>query len=84
MTKNEIFKNNISWLAKEKEIRERIEDIKSNLEFYENGGCRSIAASNIALYGGELRRLSRELDTLEDVLISEFRYVNRDVEIELN
>ena len=83
MKKCEIFENNISWLAKKKDIDETVECIKKNLELYdEKSDRKGVAASNVALYGSELRRKCKEFEELENVLISEFKYVNPDIEIE--
>lgn len=86
MTKQEIFRNDITWLAQKKRIEEEIDKIEVMIKLYRNPNTssinRGIAASNMSIYGENVRKEVRRLDSVETELLKQFSYLNPDIVIE--
>lgn len=86
MKKQEIFNNDIMWLAKKKRIDEELNKIEDMIKLYRdpntNSINREVAASNISVYGGNVRNEVRRLDVIEGELLKQFSYLNPDIVIE--
>ena len=86
MKKQEIFNNDVMWLAQKKRVDEelnKIEDmIKLCRDHNTNSSNREVAASNISVYGENVRKEVRRLDAIEGELLKQFSYLNPDIVIE--
>ena len=86
MTKQEIFNNDITWLAQKKRIDEELNKIEDMIKLYRdpntNSINREVAASNISVYGGNVRNEVRRLDVIEGELLKQFSYLNPYIVIE--
>ena len=86
MTKQEIFNNDITWLAQKKRIDEELNKIEDMIKLYRdpntNSINREVAASNIAVYGENVRKEVRRLDAIEGELLKQFSYLNPFIVIE--
>ena len=86
MTKQEIFNNDITWLAQKKRIDEELNKIEDMIKLYRdpntNSINREVAASNISVYGENVRKEVRRLDAIEAELLKQFSYLNPDIIIE--
>ena len=79
MTKQEIFNNDITWLAQKKRIDEELNKIEDMIKLYRdpntNSINREVAASNISVYGENVRKEVRRLDAIEAELLKQFSYL---------
>ena len=86
MTKQEIFNNDITWLAQKKRIDEEFNKIEDMIKLYRdpntNSINREVAASNIAVYVENVRKEVRRLDAIEGELLKQFSYLNPYIVIE--
>lgn len=86
MTKQEIFNNDVMWLAQKKRIDEEINKIEDMIKLYRdpntNSINREVAATNISVYGENVRKEIRRLDSIEGELLKQFSYLNPYVTIE--
>ena len=86
MTKQEIFNNNITWLAQKKRIDEELNKIEDMIKLYRdpntNSINREVAATNISVYGENVRKEVRRLDAIEAELLKQFSYLNPYIVIE--
>ena len=86
MTKQEIFNNDITWLAQKKRIDEELNKIEDMIKLYRdpntNSINREVAASNISVYGENVRKEVRRLDAIEGELLKQFSYLNPYITIE--
>ena len=86
MTKQEIFNNDITWLAQKKRIDEELNKIEDMIKLYRdpntNSINREVAATNISVYGENVRKEIRSLDSIEGELLKQFSYLNPYVTIE--
>ena len=86
MTKQEIFNNDITWLAQKKRIDEELNKIEDMIKLYRdpntNSINREVAASNISVYGENVRKEVRRLDAIEGELLKQFSYLNPYIVIE--
>lgn len=86
MKKQEIFNNDVTWLAQKKRIDEELIKVENMVKLYRdpntNSINRSIAASNLSLYGENVRKEVRRLDSIEAELLRQFSYLNPDIVIE--
>ena len=86
MKKQEIFNNDITWLACKKRVDEELNKIEDMIKLYRdpntNSINREVAASNISVYGGNVRNEVRRLDLIEGELLKQFSYLNPDIVIE--
>ena len=86
MTKQEIFNNDIMWLAQKKRIDEEINKIEDMIKLYRdpntNSIDREVAATNISVYGENVRKEIRRLDAIEGELLKQFSYLNPYIVIE--
>ena len=86
MKKQEIFSNDIMWLACKKRVDEELNKIEDMIKLYRdpntNSINREVAASNISVYGGNVRNEVRRLDVIEGELLKQFSYLNPDIVIE--
>ena len=86
MTKQEIFNNDVMWLAQKKRIDEELNKLEDMIKLYRdpniNSINREVAASNISVYGGNVRKEVRRLDAIEGELLKQFSYLNPDIVIE--
>ena len=86
MTKQDIFSNDITWLAQKKRIGEELNKIEDLIKCYKdpntNAINRSIAANNISVHGETVRKEHRKLESIEAVVLREFSYLNPDIVIE--
>ena len=86
MKKQEIFNNDITWLAQKKRIEDELNKIEDMIELYRNPNTnsinRSIAANNISVYGENVRKEVRRLDAIEAELLKQFSYLNPYITIE--
>lgn len=86
MKKQEIFNNDITWLACKKRVDEELNKIEDMIKLYRdpntNSINREVAASNISVYGGNVRNEVRRLDVIEGELLKHFSYLNPDIVIE--
>lgn len=86
MKKQEIFNNDITWLAQKKRIEDELNKIEDMIKLYRNPDTnsinRSIAASNLSVYGDNVRKEVRRLDAIESELLKQFSYLNPDIVIE--
>ena len=86
MTKQEIFNNDITWLAQKKRIDEELNKIEDMIKLYRdpntNSINREVAASNISVYGENVRKEVRRLDAIEAELLKQFSYLNPYITIE--
>ena len=86
MTKQEIFNNDITWLAQKKRIDEEINKIEDMIKLYRdpntNSIDREVAATNISVYGENVRKEIRRLDAIEGELLKQFSYLNPYIVIE--
>ena len=86
MKKQEIFNNDITWLACKKRVDEELNKIEDMIKLYRdpntNSINREVAASNISVYGGNVRHEVRRLDIIEGELLKQFSYLNPDIVIE--
>ena len=86
MTKQEIFNNDITWLAQKKRIDEEFNKIEDMIKLYRdpntNSINREVAATNISVYGENVRKEIRRLDAIESELLKQFSYLNPDIVIE--
>ena len=86
MTKQEIFNNDITWLARKKRIDEELNKIEDMIKLYRdpntNSINREVAATNISVYGENVRKEIRRLDAIESELLKQFSYLNPDIIIE--
>ena len=86
MTKQEIFNNDVTWLAQKKRIDEELNKIEDMIKLYRdpntNSINREVAASNISVYGGNVRNEVRRLDVIEGELLKQFSYLNPYITIE--
>lgn len=86
MTKQEIFNNDITWLAQKKRIDEELNKIEDMIKLYRdpntNSINRDVAATNISVYGEKVRKEIRRLDSIEGELLKQFSYLNPYVTIE--
>lgn len=86
MKKQEIFNNDITWLACKKRVDEELNKIEDMIKLYRdpntNSINREVAASNISAYGGNVRNEVRRLDIIEGELLKQFSYLNPDIVIE--
>ena len=69
MTKQEIFNNDVTWLAQKKRIDEELNKIEDMIKLYRdpntNSINREVAATNISVYGENVRKEIRRLDAIE-------------------
>ena len=86
MKKQEIFNNDIMWLAQKKRIDEEINKIEDMIKLYgdpnTNSINREVAASNISVHGENVRKEVRRLDAIEGELLKQFSYLNPFIVIE--
>ena len=86
MTKQEIFNNDITWLAQKKRIDEELNKIDDMIKLYRdpntNSINREVAATNISVYGENVRKEVRRLDAIEAELLKQFSYLNPFIVIE--
>ena len=86
MTKQEIFNNDITWLAQKKRIDEELNKIEDMIKLYRdpntNSINREVAATNISVYGENVRKEVRRLDAIEAELLKQFSYLNPYIVIE--
>ena len=86
MTKQEIFNNDITWLAQKKRIDEELNKIEDMIKLYRdpntNSINREVAATNISVYGENVRKEIRRLDVIEGELLKQFSYLNPFIVIE--
>ena len=86
MTKQEIFNNDITWLAQKKRIDEELNKIEDMIKLYRDSNTNSIdrevAATNISVYGENVRKEIRRLDAIEGELLKQFSYLNPYIVIE--
>ena len=86
MTKQEIFNNDITWLAQKKRIDEELNKIEDMIKLYRdpntNSINREVAATNISVYGENVRKEIRRLDSIEGELLKQFSYLNPYIVIE--
>ena len=86
MTKQEIFNNDITWLAQKKRIDEELNKIEDMIKLYRdpntNSINREVAATNISVYGENVRKEIRRLDVIEGELLKQFSYLNPCIVIE--
>ena len=86
MTKQEIFNNDITWLAQKKRIDEELNKIEDMIKLYRdpntNSINREVAATNISVYGENVRKEVRRLDAIEGELLKQFSYLNPFIVIE--
>ena len=86
MKKQEIFNNDITWLAMKKRIEEELNKIEGTIELCRNPNTnainRDVAANNISVYGENVRKEVRRLDAIESELLKQFSYLNPDIVIE--
>ena len=86
MTKQEIFNNDIMWLAQKKRIDEELNKIEDMIKLYRdpntNSINREVAATNISVYGENVRKEIRRLDAIEGELLKQFSYLNPFIVIE--
>ena len=86
MTKQEIFNNDITWLAQKKRIDEELNKIEDMIKLHRdpntNSIIREVAATNISVYGENVRKEIRRLDAIEGELLKQFSYLNPYITIE--
>ena len=86
MKKQEIFNNDITWLAMKKRIEEELNKIEDTIELCRNPNTntinRDVAANNMPVYGENVRKEVRRLDSIESELLKQFSYLNPDIIIE--
>ena len=86
MTKQEIFNNDITWLAQKKRIDEELNKIEDMIKLYRdpntNSINREVAATNISVYGENVRKEIRRLDAIEGELLKQFSYLYPYITIE--
>ena len=86
MKKQEIFNNDVMWLAQKKRVDEELNKIEDMIKLYRdpntNSINREVAASNISVYGENVRKEVRRLDAIEGELLKQFSYLNPDIVIE--
>ena len=86
MTKQEIFNNDITWLAQKKRIDEELNKIEDMIKLHRdpntNSIIREVAATNISVYGENVRKEVRRLNSVEEELLEQFSYLNPDIVIE--
>lgn len=86
MTKQEIFNNDITWLAQKKRIDEELNKIEDMIKLYRDSNTNSInrevAATNVSVYGENVRKEVRRLNAIEGELLKQFSYLNPFIVIE--
>lgn len=86
MTKQEIFNNDVMWLAQKKRIDEELNKIEDIIKLFRdpntNSIIRDVAATNVSEYGENVRKEVRRLDSVETELLKQFSYLNPDIVIE--
>ena len=86
MTKQEIFNNDITWLAQKKRVDEELNKIEDMIKLFRdpntNSINREVAASNISVYGENVGKEVRRLDAIEAELLKQFSYLNPFIVIE--
>lgn len=86
MKKQEIFNNDITWLAQKKRIEDELNKIEDMIKLYRNPNTnainRDISANNISVYGENVRKEVRRLDSIESELLKQFSYLSPDIVIE--
>lgn len=86
MTKQEIFNNDVMWLAQKKRIDEELNKIEDIIKLFRdpntNSIIRDVAATNASEYGENVRKEVRRLDAIEGELLKQFSYLNPYITIE--
>lgn len=86
MTKQEIFNNDITWLAQKKRIEDRLNRIEDMIKLYRDHDTdpinRNVAANNMSVYGEIIRTEHKRLYSIEEELLKQFSYLNPDIVIE--
>lgn len=86
MTKQEIFNNDVMWLAQKKRIDEELNKIEDIIKLFRdpntNSIIRDVAATNVSEYGENVRKEVRRLDAIEGELLKQFSYLNPYITIE--
>lgn len=86
MTKQEIFNNDVMWLAQKKRIDEELNKIEDIIKLFRdpntNSVIREVAATNVSEYGENVRKEVRRLDAIEGELLKQFSYLNPYITIE--
>lgn len=86
MTKQEIFNNDVVWLAQKKRIDEELNKIEDIIKLFRdpntNSVIREVAATNVSEYGENVRKEVRRLDAIEGELLKQFSYLNPYITIE--
>ena len=80
MTKQDIFSNDITWLAQKKRINEELDKIEDMIKLYKDPNTddinRSVAAGNISIYGENVRKEHRKMESIEAVVLREYSYLD--------
>ena len=86
MKKQDIFNNNILWVGANKKIEEELNSIEETIKLFRDPNSvrfnKSIAANNISVHADKVRKLYKELESMEEEILNQYFYVYPDEKVE--